>query len=69
MVLFRREIAGPIGDCDRDGATDPADVAAIIACITGPGGGSPAECLCTDTDGDRDGDLRDFCAIQRKFRP
>ncbi len=69
MVLFRREIAGPIGDCTGDGLTNAADAGGLVDCLTGPGVDSPDACLCADTDGDHDADLRDFCAIQRKVHP
>ncbi len=54
------------GDCDADGDTDVADVAAFDACNVGPGTLRSTDCLCFDFDGDGDVDFADFAGIQRR---
>ena len=53
------------GDCDQD--VDQDDLAAFMACVTGPGGGVLANCEAFDSDGDGDVDYADFAAIQLAF--
>ena len=55
------------GDCDNDGDVDLADSAALIDCLSGPGGGLGAGCECSDADADNDVDLLDFAEHQADF--
>jgi len=58
----------PAGDCDYDGAVGGSDIRSFTDCADGPGSPSaPAECVCTDLDGDDDVDLRDFAELQMQF--
>ncbi len=60
------------GDGNRDGLVDLAELAALIACITGPLG--PIDppryldyCGCFDADADGDIDIADFAMFQTVF--
>lgn len=55
------------GDADADNTVDLTDYAHFQACMTGPGGGVPADCACADAQDDGDVDLADFAVIQRCF--
>ncbi len=52
------------GDCDTNGSIDLNDHAAVVDCMTGPGGGVPANCDCADLDEDNDVDLEDWSDFQ-----
>lgn len=54
-------------DCDSNGEVRLPDHQAFVDCMTGPTVNAPTECLCADTNGDRDVDLADFAALQRAF--
>jgi len=56
------------GDHNGNGAADLGDVAAFVACQTGPNESATPECTCLlDADGDGDLDLLDLAALQRQF--
>ena len=58
----------PVGDCDYDGVVGRGDIRSFTDCADGPGTPfAPAECGCSDFDGDGDIDLRDFAAMQIRF--
>ena len=58
----------PVGDCDYDGVVGRGDIRSFTDCADGPGSPfAPAECVCSDFDGDGDIDLRDFAGLQIEF--
>jgi hypothetical protein len=58
----------PAGDVNQDGVTGLADVAALPACLSGPGGQPPpAECRSFDVDRSGQVDLVDFAVMQSVF--
>lgn len=58
----------PLGDCDFDGVVGRGDIRSFVHCADGPGSPlAPAECVCSDFDGDGDIDLRDFAGLQVQF--
>ncbi len=66
MVLFLPQDA--IGDGDKDGDVDLADIGLLASCVTGPDAGPVADgCSAFDADGDDDVDFADFATIQRAF--
>ncbi|NOT02177.1 MAG: hypothetical protein HOP29_16325 [Phycisphaerales bacterium] len=52
------------GDCNEDAGVNLFDYESFAACQTGPGGGTTADCICADFDGDDDVDLLDFQVLQ-----
>ncbi len=65
---FSAEVAGTglPHDHEPDGDVDLADFAALVGCLSGPGG-APADCAVFDANADGDIDLADFSAFQRAF--
>jgi len=55
------------GDGDRDGDTDLEDNEMFSACLVGPDGGVPTECLAFDMNGDGQVDLLDWRIFQKVF--
>jgi hypothetical protein len=59
----------PVGDCNYDGVVGLGDIRSFTDCADGPDNlVAPAECVCSDFDGDGDIDLRDFGYLQRAMR-
>jgi hypothetical protein len=59
---------GSLADVDLDCDVDLEDLAAVVACITGPDGGPPdSKCQAADLDRDGDVDLDDVGAVQAEF--
>jgi len=59
--------SGLAGDLDADGGIDLEDLALLVGCLTGPGGGAGGWCQVGDADGDSDVDLLDFARFQLAF--
>lgn len=55
------------GDCERDGDVDAEEMAALIACGSGPDIPRGDGCACSDLDQDGDVDATDFGLLQRCY--
>ncbi len=57
------------GDLNQDGKVNLADCVVLLACMTGPGGGTRTGCGLSDVDSDDDVDLSDVQLFQTIFDP
>lgn len=66
-TVSRAPAVAPPGDLDGDGFVGPDDLAAILACVSGPGMSVGGSCLNGDLDGDDDVDLQDLAIFSNNW--